>query len=238
MPKSGSTFIFQLAKELCFRHLNCDSDMLFTVKDIFPDVSNPYFLSYEYDLEDFILRAYDLVGNSNEKILIVKLHRACIEDLQEMINAGRIFSISTFRHPQEVALSLVDCSYREKEKGINRFNFFTLEDTIPHIGSSIKNYKSWKSLKYNLNICFDDIATNPYNVAKSICDHIGFNLEIKSVVDFFLENKKKRIWEFNKGMVDRHKIEFPKDLRGLFDSKFYEFNEYVNKFKAQVNNKI
>jgi hypothetical protein len=236
MAKSGSTFAFQIAKAICARHLSIISGRFYTVHDLYPETPNPDFLSYRYDIDEFAERAYDLVGCQNNRILIAKIHQKCLPRVQEMVNAGYVYSISTFRHPEEIALSLVDSSIREKKRGLNRFKFFKVEETIEEIESNINNYHTWRTLNNNLNIFFDELALDPYQIARKISNHLGLRVETKPIVDFFLEDKEKRILQYNKGIVDRHKIDFPQNMKSIFNKQFSQFILHVNQLKKHITN--
>jgi hypothetical protein len=234
MIKSGSTFAFQIAKELSNQHLNNISGKLYTVQDIYPQASNPFFLNYQYDVSEFAMKAYDMVGRQKDKILIAKIHQRCLPQVQEMIDGGDVYSVSTFRHPEEIALSLIDSSFRDLKNGRKRFEYFNIEATIKQIEFNIQNYNTWKALKNNLNILFDELILDPYKVATKMKNHFAFQVATNPIIDFFLENKEGRIGEFNKGIVDRHKIDFPRNMSPIFAEHFSEFIDYVDELKKQT----
>ena len=235
MARSGSTFAFQIVKEICGRHLSKTSGKFYNIKDIYPEAPSPYFLNFTYNVSEFAAKAHDLVGCQKNRIIVAKIHQECLPKVQEMINSGHACSVSTFRHPEEIALSLVDSSFQDKLNGRNRFKFFTIEETINDIKTNIENYRTWKNLDNNLNIFYDRLVLDPYTVAKKINNHFGFMVETKAIVDFFLDNSEKRIGEYNKGIVDRNKTEFPENMKFKFYKNFSQFIEYVNEIKRYIS---
>ncbi|HEX5790912.1 MAG TPA: hypothetical protein VFY13_07145, partial [Luteolibacter sp.] len=108
MPKSASTFCFQIVWELLKRHADANGLRLLTVKDLFPDNARGSFFvpSPSFGLDDLLRLA--LEASSDGICMPVKLHARITPYARSLIESGSILASASFRHPGDCILSLMD----------------------------------------------------------------------------------------------------------------------------------
>ena len=230
MPKSASTYAFQLSQLLLQRAgLHVVGPL-----QILQDGPYEWFLPEDTDLDDFAARALGHIAENPNTVCLVKTHKRCTEGVQRLINEDKVKATATFRHPQELALSLMDATTVERRKGWNRFDVAGMQDAIAAITSGIDRVKSWLAAPGTFPLLYDQLVSEPSHIVGRLAEYFGVEGDPDAVVSYFEEDKQGRIWEFNKGQLNRHLSEFPGEHLAEFAERFGAFQEDVDNKKRDV----
>ena len=229
MIKSASTYAFQVTEEIVKQ--DCENKGLQFYKPSQLIDSLEYdFLDRTVDLDNII----DALKNSEcdfngEHHIVFKTHMER-DFLLPLINAFNVKVIASFRHPAEIALSLVDVAKKEKLEGKNRFaSYDTLSLALEQLPYQIGCFYSWLdsedfctfTLNYDLVASFDNV------LFESLAEYLSVDCNISKILTFFNENSN-RIVEFNKGVKGRRYSELPTVKLIEIEKNYPEICKLVN----------
>lgn len=234
MPKSASTYAFQLSLRLLQRASVSTGFRVLSPKQVLQGGDHEWYLHENIDLDAFAVHALQRIAEDSGTVSLVKTHHRCTAGVQRLINEGKAKAIATFRHPQELALSLIDATRIDVRKGRKRFGLRDIPGTIPAIGRSIDRFKSWLAAPGTFPLLFDELVCEPNHIVCQLAEYFGVDGDPNAVVSYFEKDKQGRIGEFNKGQLNRHLSEFPSEYYALFAKHFAEFQGYVDDKKRDV----
>ena len=228
MPKSASSFTFQLAAALVdckykvYKSLP-EEDSLYINKLELGTYNNTYTSLPERVKSHFFLKSlyidkldqaiYDLVDTlPSDQVLVIKTHSPLSKPIESVLESGNALAIVNYRNPYDIIVSLKDVGERErlKEKSKQRPEFAwikSIDDTKRNIRGIVSTAKTWLDKKSESLLCisYQSIEKTPLNVALDIDKFIQLNLKpssIRTIVDGFISDKSK-IGEYNVGVSGR-----------------------------------
>lgn len=216
MPKSASTFAFQLARDIANTHTSIN-----TVRQKLPEDLDKLFFQELYPVLPRLQRSI-----KSEELYVIKTH--CFPDAQtlSMIRQGLAKVIISIRDPYDIIVSHKEAGDIERKKALADQRSFaklhTYEDIFSIIPKKLLIASSWiEQLDKKLVIKFSDIKNTPQTVAMNIAKFIGVDKKyVNEVLDKYLV-EGKRIVEFNKGIEGRGRKEInvpiPSELKGFMD---------------------
>lgn len=224
MVKSASTYTFQVVEDIIktdCANKNLDyikiSELVDSLEYDFFDAST----NIELVLDAINSSSYDFWG---EHHLIVKTHLP-YTFFENVIDARATKAILNYRHPAEIALSLVDVAKKEIASGKNRFSEYdSFDKAMAQLPYQVETFLSWfrtKNITSHI-ISYDDIAKQSVNVIRQVADFIGVDFDISDIVAKY-EKDNTKIVEFNKGVFGRRFNEINEFELNMIENKFSEF---------------
>jgi hypothetical protein len=255
MPKSASSFTFQLAAALVdckykvYKSLP-EEDSLYINKLELGTYNNTYTSLPERVKSHFFLKSlyidkldqaiYDLVDTlPSDQVLVIKTHSPLSKPIESVLESGNALAIVNYRNPYDIIVSLKDVGERErlKEKsqqlqGFSRIK--SIDDAKALIPKIIKGAKTWldKKSKSLLYVSYQSVEKTPFNVAWDINEFLQLNLKpnsIDTIVDYFISDKSK-IKQYNIGVSGRGaEISFSESDKELVEEMDSFVNLYLKK---------
>ena len=202
MPKSASTFTFQLSTDIAYIH-----DDQWQLNKKLPEELQSTFIAE--NLSQVISKIHKYI--KNDQLYVIKTHCPLNDTLVKMIQEGNVKAIVSIRDPYDIVVSLKDAGDNERQKELSKQRQYfaeikSYEDALKLIPAILKDASSW--LKYSgsgkLDIPFYKIAREPLLAAREIARHIGVDADVSNIVDSYISNKQSII-EFNVGEIGRGK---------------------------------
>lgn len=201
MPKSASSFTFQLASAL----VDCKYSKS-NVYESLPERAKSHFYNTVF-IPKLDKAIYDLVDTvPSDKVLVIKTHSPLSKPVESALESGNALAIVNYRNPYDIIVSLKDVGEKErlKENSQQRKGFAkikSINDAKACIPDIIRIAKTWLGKKSEslLYVSYQSLEKTPFNVAQDINEFIQLNLEpnsIYTIVDRFISDKSK-IWEYN-----------------------------------------
>jgi hypothetical protein len=199
VPKSGSTFLFQVIKDIeealnGFPHPEAK-------KRFFPDRAVPDFVGEPSDA--FV---DGLAGRlPPDRAFVFKTHGKITPRLAARIASGEVKAVMSFRDPRDTALSMIDAGAVARARGRDRncSNLHQVEDAVRPAKHGWKVARGWFDCPGVLLIPYHLTATNQTWVVDRVCEHLGAPQAAAAINAKFARDKEKRITEFHKGVADR-----------------------------------
>lgn len=217
LPKSASTFAFQLASGLVEAAGFAQAPLYrrYLPPDLAPYPPQPYFVQ---------LAAGDLTrivaGLPEEQLMVVKLHGPLHSDIHNLLDTGACRALCTHRDPRDAAVSLFDAAQRERRRqGALRREAFTaidnMDQCIDTIADRLGDALPWMAHEKVQALDFAGLQSDPYGRAVAIADYLGLDADDgidkridrridpgAVLLDYLLD--KRRIGEFNVGTAGRY----------------------------------
>lgn len=240
IPKSASSFVFQLTHRILESLDQAGQVKLRMPNDVLPDIApvefaesliagmigNPNFresgdrAAVQMQLDSLFERLDEQVSTEDDVAIILKTHLPCSPSVERAIREGRVLASATFRHPAEMLLSMDDM----EERGAA-----TMPDKKKVYRELVNDFYSWAAIPGVRKYYYDDIATAPEFIAKDIINHLGATADESEILQEFLRKKKEAIWEFNKGVTERHLDEMaPKEIKKM-EAFFCDYIAYIQR---------
>lgn len=233
MAKSGSTYVYQMTRHLLWKFARVRGGKTYELGDFVPDLRGDYFPGNR-DIDCHLDQIMDEVGQDLDRVMVIKLYSPCTPKIKKLIESGSARATSTYRHPADIGLSLLDVARNEREEGKTRFSSITdhrvAMDTIE---TNLANLRTWHSCSGVLAIHYDAIAGNPYGVGEALANYLGVDLNARNIVNYF-EADKSRIGEFNVGQKDRHSTEMADELKASYQERFGDFISFVEANRGRL----
>jgi hypothetical protein len=137
--------------------------------------------------------------------------------------------IANFRHPAEVALSLMDAARKGRENSRGRFDQYDPWDAATsQLRFQVNNFLAWKNSSNTIPVYFDDIVKDPLSLFGRVAESLGLDrLTFNHEISLLLEDTKS-IVEFNKGVTGRRFNELtPQDLEQI-ESEYDDMIAYMD----------
>lgn len=177
-------------------------------------------------LDHLVDRLLEKIGGSNDVHVVLKTHLPCTPNIARGIATGMILASATFRHPAEMILSRNDMSRRDGE-------VLNEEDIKYSYKVLINEFYTWANLAKVKKYYYDDIASNPRAIMNDIYNHVGSNADFRCLLDEYLKNKKEKIVQFNKGVMNRASHEMKLEDISKIEEFFSDFMEYIRLHKLK-----
>ena len=204
MPKSASSFAFQLASSIANQRTRQH-----VLQQTLPEsMRNRFILDH---LGDQVERLLEYIPPDAHYVL--KTHSPLDERLGRQIANGNVRGCVSVRNPFDIAVSLMDAGKRERAlPPAQQREYFTQVhsqrdaiDLLPHI---ISNARTWLDSKFGplLTIPFTHISQTPFKVVEQICESMQIVADPNTIATPFLQDKTS-ILEFNVGLSNRWNTE-------------------------------
>jgi len=203
LAKSGSSFIFQIAESLAESTGFAQESLRdqYIPAEFIPYKPHPHFVSFP---PEELNRWVESV--STTQTLVVKTHDPFTPEMEELLAAGKIKVLNSYRNPRDAAVSLWDSALKERliiDRSKWRFGIPTFQASIMIVAHLANINAHWMKNRHTLNVGFHEITESPFEVAKNIADHLQLEDNSFSVVSTYLKNRN-RIREYNIGLSGRH----------------------------------
>lgn len=200
-PKSGSTFLFAAATELCDL---INGENIYVTLESCMGAGAPIFHS-KLDaqlVEDMLIKARD-------KTLVIKTHDFLPDDVRHMIEDKRVRAFTSFRDPRDACRSMLDAGISDRAKGNNRWfaSRSKVEELTRPISAHLRQVQTWIDCADVLALPYYIISNNQDYAVRLLSKHLGFGA-LGSIVAAKMEAEKKEIPEFHKGFSDRFLTDF------------------------------
>ena len=207
VPKSGSTFIFQVAKDVTaaingMSHYQAKSAF-------FPGMIVPDFVPHPND--EFIEPLMERLPRG--AAFVVKTHGALTPLIRSAIRAGDIKAVVSFRDSRDTIISMLDAGESDRRKGAIR-SFAALHKTEDAIGPARHGWRvarDWICCDGVLPIPYYLTATDQNVVIRKICNYMNASHSFYSIFPRYARNKTVKITEFHKGVADRFLDDLPQE---------------------------
>ena len=208
MPKSASSFCFMLVKDILEVYVKKNGLYMGSVKDIINGHKYGEFFQPTDDgsFDAFLDKA--LFESRQNMSIVVKVHCNLTDYAKSLIEKKAILASASFRHPADCILSYMDAYKKETHEQKNsRFrqgkSFDSSLNTFKYQGNV---FLEWAAVKNIVLVYFNEVAMMPEAVIKKLCRQIGIEIDAEKLLHPYLEGKR-RILEYNKGVVDRRFLE-------------------------------
>ena len=211
-PKSGSTFLFETAKEL--REIRDGDDHKLALRECL----GPRFHPFQPRIDRPLLE--DILAKAGDRTLVIKTHGALDGEVRSMIESGRIRAFTSFRDPRDACLSMLDAGVLDRAKGRTRW-FATktmMQELIEPILYHLKDLEGWIACPPVLAIPYYLIAHHQDHAVRLLCAHLGQGA-LGSVVAARMQARKSTVVEFNKGVTDRFLTGFSTEEIGYLNTR-------------------
>jgi len=199
MQKSASTFAYQLAIDVA----QMRSDQTHLQMNLPEDLQPKFTTSLDVTLSGLL----DFIAQ--DEIYVIKTHNPVTWDVKELIQAGRVRGLVSYRNPFDIVISLIDAGERERQKNKNeqREYFSQIEcqdDALQLMDVIMSHAKTWLDFDSDqiLKIPFPKIAQFPTLVVQEIAAFMGVDVDPGKIVHGYLTHQKP-IYEFNVGKENR-----------------------------------
>jgi hypothetical protein len=199
VPKSGSTFIYQIAKDALaaingFSHREAK-------ERFFPGESVPDFVPQPTD--EIIERLSGRLPAGS--IFVIKTHGRLTPLISAGLATGKIKALTSFRDPRDTVVSMLDTGERDRRRGADRSfgKLFHIDDAVRPARHAWKVAREWLSNASVLPIPYYLTASAQNEVIKLVFNHLGASAPDASLQAHYASEKEKRITEFYKGVPDR-----------------------------------
>ena len=196
-PKSGSTFLYSTAVEIC-RFVNGEDFHRFRTRVLGEDM--PAFT--QNITADFLLSIDDKIGP--DRMFVVKTHAALEDDVAELLTRGRVRAFTSFRDPRDTALSVLNVGARDRAEGRQRWfaTIETIEQLRRPIALDVAKVARWAAHPRVLAVPYYLTAVAQTACVGLLADHLGVSYP-KSVLAARMEAQRRTLPEFNRGIPDR-----------------------------------
>jgi len=205
IPKSGSTALFNICWHAAHSGIRQSQNYrdVIRLSDVDPAFARYAhgFVSNKDDLGE-IIDAVLTTHDSQERLIFIKTHNSCQKTVRNFLQQEKVTGIGSFRHPADVALSLIDASFRDRAKGIERFSYFDLDSAAHVLPWFNKIYRSLFDDTNCIPVYYDWIAQAPEAVLGLITKRLNLVPDTADVLGYF-NSDKQRYGEFNKGVTRR-----------------------------------
>lgn len=174
-------------------------------------------------LDRLIDEMVERIKGANTEHYVIKTHLPCSPKIAKHIEDGAILASATFRHPAEMILSRQDMALKNNEPlNIDLLNAYQL---------CIDDFYTWVCLPQVRRYYFDNIVLNPDIVCADIFKHVGATANYVHFLDQLINEKKRKIWQFNKGQINRASSEMSEEQLLNIEEFFAEYMAFIEKHK-------
>lgn len=217
MPKSGSTFLYQVLGDLSYIHNNADAR---EVRERYLSKPADHYQDFYLTIDDDVLK--EVVERIPADVFyVIKTHGMISDYAKEQAARGNIKIFYSYRDPRDVALSMLDAGRAERAQNLDRFfhQFREAKDVCDSIKLAFTCVEPLMSAPRLHDVPYFAIANNQTWVIEHVAGLLGMKPAAATLVEKYKpENNTDRIVEFNKGVYDRFLDELePRDIKYLSD---------------------
>jgi len=238
LKKSASSFVFQMVDKAANLYSKQNNVPKVNLKDLFPACENAEFADSALETLGFSVNADGLeklvnliefkLNGFGGGVIVLKTHCACSPELAKRIENKEILASACFRHPAEMILSRRDMIRREGE----------IEESLSELKQVYKYeyipaFFSWANLPLVEKFFFDDIVSAPSSIAVVILKQFCIEVNAQNLFSIMVVDKKS-IWQFNKGILNRHEIEMSSEQIKEVEKEFSEYMQYIDNHKTNA----
>jgi hypothetical protein len=199
VPKSGSTFLFQVAKDVAtsingFPHYKAKARF-------FPGMEVPDYVDQPAD---------ELIESLLEHLppgapYVLKTHGKMTPLIESGIRSGSIKAIVSFRDPRDAVISMLDAGVSDREKGKDRgfSRLYKVDEAVRPVKYGWNLARDWAYFPGVLAIPYLLTAAKQDIVISLVCDYLSAGHCYKSISGHYAQDKRTKITEFHKGVADR-----------------------------------
>ncbi|MBA3810546.1 MAG: hypothetical protein H0X27_02660 [Caulobacteraceae bacterium] len=199
LPKSGSTFLFQVAKDVAASINGFPYNKAKT--RFFPGMDIPGYVHQPADsIIEPLLRLLPPKAS-----FVLKTHGRMTPLIASGIQSGSIKALVSFRDPRDAVVSMLDAGISDREKGKERgFSLlYKADDALKPLKNGWGMARDWAFFPGVLAIPYLLTATNQDCVIRLICTHLRAGHCVNEIRQRYAEDKAAKITEFHKGVADR-----------------------------------
>lgn len=213
VPKSASTFLYQLTEEI----LRFAGYELASLSKGVKGQNSPE--NYVDPINGAALDA--IQAEIMHRSVVIKTHGAPDRRIFDAMQENEVFANAIIRDPREIALALVDHGQRSRNAGIRDFSeFYKPTDTISLINDQIKRFNHWSLSRNLLRITYDELCFDSLLVVDKIARQLDVVIDGTAVLGRFANRSVIR--HFNKGVRGRY-LELSSEDNEIFISTFSSF---------------
>ncbi|SHO62319.1 Glycosyltransferase involved in cell wall bisynthesis [Pseudoxanthobacter soli DSM 19599] len=215
MPKSGSTFLYQVLGDLSYIHNNADAR---EIREKYLSKPADHYQDFYLTIDDEVLK--EVVERIPADVFyVIKTHGMISDYAKEQAARGNIKIFYSYRDPRDVALSMLDAGRAERAQNLDRFfhQFREAKDVCDSIKLAFTCVEPLMNAPRLHDIPYFAIANNQTWVIEHVSDLLGMKPAAATLVEKYKpESNTDRIVEFNKGVYDRFLDELePRDIKYL-----------------------
>jgi hypothetical protein len=199
LPKSGSTFLYQVAKEAVAAGNGLEH---YAAKEkFFPGMEVPDYVPNPTD--DVI--APILATLPPNASYVLKTHGKITPSLKAQLAAGKIKAFLSFRDPRDALVSMLDAGARDRAENPDRFfaKLKKVDDAIRPVEHDWLRIRDWARCPQVLKIPYYLIAAEQDFVVDRLCRFLGAQSAAATIAARYAADKAGKITEFNQGVADR-----------------------------------
>ncbi len=205
MPKSASTFITQICREICYYigHSQHELYLHYLPKEC----QTGFFVNNQLSISELT------AGIPTNTALVLKTHDNRQNFYEQYESKDILRTIVTYRNPYDAALSVYESGLKAQKDNDRSQYFYSIESIKQAIDYIYKNkciVNQWLDSTYPLKISYNEIVRSPYGVAAMILEFLGYNgyniSKMKAVLD--LVSGERKVYNFNVGVIGRHRQVF------------------------------
>ena len=247
MPKSASSFVFQMTASAAQSLEKTSAVKVRRLSELIEGcpvtdyaevalaeglrIPRPGALEAE-KISNYLGRLYgnllERMGDDSNEVTVIKTHLPCSPHIAEAISNGTVLASASFRHPAEMLLSRLDMAKRD---GVT-LKFEALKSIfLKHVDT----FYSWANLPRVRKYYYDEIVLRPKAIVEDIYRHLGSTEDHSELTEQYLAQKENNIWQFNKGILNRHLYELSDKEVMEIEHQFADFMEYINEHMGKLN---
>ncbi|MBX7187294.1 MAG: sulfotransferase [Vicinamibacteria bacterium] len=236
MLKSGSTFAFELTKEV-FRRSGARQVLLTDAV-----IRRRDGINFMEQLTPERLRALEQEVWRLNRPMVVKTHGAAIHEVHALLEQEKAMGHCTFRDPRDMVVSLLDAGVQARRRGYRPFSeIHTIDDAMAVIARQMPAIRSWLDLPNILPIYYDDLAFHTIETIRSIAAQVGVTIDperVRRAIDWREGHRRwgllKPYTQFNKGLRDRYKTELSPAQIEQVSARFGDLLEIIAKRRISI----
>jgi hypothetical protein len=240
MLKSGSTFAFELTKEV-FRQSGVRQVLL--TDAVITEEAIRFKINFMEELTPERLRALEEEVRRLNRPIVVKTHEAAIHEVHALLEQGKAMGHCVFRDPRDMVVSLLDAGAQARMRGDKSFSeIHTLEEAMAVIAEQLPRIESWLDLPNIQPIFYDDLAFRTIETVGMIATQVGVTVNPERVRRAIDWRDGRRSWgflkpftQFNKGLKDRYKTELNAAQIEQVSAKFADLLEIIAKRRIAIS---
>lgn len=223
IPKSGSTLVWQYQRDMIKLACRRSGQSQLLKHSSYGGFINTF---------NFKVIATLLYLNFRFGDIVVKTHSKPTFLIKILIISGLAKATFCYRDPRDVILSAIDHGARTR-KGLELSDafrdFYNVIDAIPIVKNWLENWYRWRQIRKVLFIRYESLMENKLRCLAELSAYFGFQLNKEDLNTLYEKYEKDKISgkaNFNKGTIQRYKVEMSSEELGLC-SKIFQ-NEILN----------
>ncbi len=217
MSKSGSTFAFELTKQLLEQHGLPQPHLSERA------VRDKDHINYAPTWDLAHVEAIIAESGAVPTTIVVKTHQKPSSVLVQRMVRGHAIGHAVFRDPRDMALSMLDAGTNARANDLQGFRtIHTMEDAIDKVDFQLEKFRAWVSLPMVEPIDFATLTTRPEVYGGVLSRQTGLSFDVDAAV---VEVMDHAFIQFNKGVQHRHRDDMSRRDSERFRRRYADFYE-------------